>query len=1341
VPRHVAADLLAHPGASPVGREQRFAAVVLFADVSGFTAMSEALARSGRVGAEELTAILNSYFAPMIALIESYGGIIGKFGGDAMTVLFPHTTRSRRTVARRALQCALDMQVAMANYAAIPTSAGLFGLAMKAGLGMGQVYCTSVGDERVRLEYIIAGKPLDDCADAEHHASKGEVVATRETVAAAGDALVAEDREGFALVTGLRRRARPAPLAALPPSSSAMEALLAAYLHPSIAERTRAGQGGFINEHRKVTVLFVRFAELDYANDPAVGVRLQRYLGAVIATVQRYDGYLNKVDMGDKGSKYIVLFGTPLIHEDDEERALRCALDLIALPDLPARIGVNSGFVYCGQVGSPARQEYTVMGDPVNLAARLMQAAQPGQVLVSGDTWQNAAQSFSWNRLEPILVKGKREPIPVFALGGVAHPPSLGVHEPAYSLPMVGRRHELERAEAALGRAGAGQGQLLAISGEAGLGKSRLAAEVVGAARRQGLAVLGGACQSYGTASGYLVWQDVWRGFFAIDANWSPLVQRSQLEDQLAALDARLLPRMPLLGPALGLAIPDSALTAGLEPGLRTELLRALLLECLRLRSAPLLLVLEDCHWIDPLSQELLEYIGRNLAELPLAMLVVHRPPTPGERGPLAWAERRPQLTTLALTELEDAEAAHLIALKLEQLFGKEAGAEPSERTALAARVSARAQGNPFFIEEMINYIRDRGLVPGDVEALAALELPDSLHSLILSRIDQLAEDEKTTLKVASVIGRLFKASWLWGSYPELGAPEAVLRHLQNLSRIDLTPLDKPEPELEYLFKHITTQEVAYESLAFATRALLHEAVGLFVEAHYPEQSGQLLDVLAYHFGRGRNVAKQRRYFRLAGDAAKAAYANDAAVEYYQRLLPLLEGSEHATVHVELGEVLQLVGRWPDAEAAFRQALAEAGAMGEHELLARCANAIGELRSRTESFDEALVWLEQARSGFLALGNTAGLAQVLQNLSFVHIQQSNYELALAAAQEQLSIATAQSNLVGVSTALANIGLVHSDHGELDEAEESLRRAIDAATEAGYLKGAVLASNDLAGVYWQAGNYGAALECLQQALMQALTIGYRQATGLIIGNAGILYFEQRDYRQALACYGLGLRTALELGDIPDLLRTAGNIALVYIEQGELAIAERLYAQIIPSQRQLHIPYVLCDDLYYQSMLYSALGDPERALASCEESLQIARDIGAHDVELRAFIRSTLLQHALGRIESELASRTLEGSLEAELEAEQRAALWFALWQLDPNHARARERAAEAYAELHADSPKAEYRERYAELTGQALPEPPPLPSIASGLNGEATDPARLLAQLEQLLAAKLGGPSA
>ena len=331
LPEHLARAIAARPAALQIGRARRVHAVVLFADVSGFTPMSEALARTGRRGAEDLTLILNRYFTRMIALLHDYGGVVCKFGGDALTVIFPYHVRARGSVTRRAVTCAHAMQAAMPDYAAIPTSAGTFGLAMKIGVARGSLLSMTAGDTD-RLEYILAGGPLDRCADAEHHADKGEIVVDDRLLGDLGWLSGVEQRDGFSCIGRLLRPARPVPARPLSEISAAAAAVYTRYMHPAIAQRIAAGQAGFINEHRQVSVLFVNFSGFDYDADPQAGARLQAYLREVFAVVRRYDGSVNLVDMGDKGSKYIVLFGAPIAHEDDSARAVSCALELLALP-------------------------------------------------------------------------------------------------------------------------------------------------------------------------------------------------------------------------------------------------------------------------------------------------------------------------------------------------------------------------------------------------------------------------------------------------------------------------------------------------------------------------------------------------------------------------------------------------------------------------------------------------------------------------------------------------------------------------------------------------------------------------------------------------------------------------------------------------------------------------------------------------------------------------------------------------------------------------------------------------------------------------------------------------
>lgn len=1289
VPQHVARAILQHPGQNPAGQAERFDAVGAFMDISGFSAMSEALGRAGKVGSEELTDVLNRTFDPLITLIESYGGVIGKFGGDALTVLYPYTPATQAETVRRALQCALDVQAQMKANETITTRVGDFKLAIKIGLAMGGVLCLTVGDPASRLEYVIAGEILDRCAEAEHHAEKGDVVLDKVLLPFGPDAQIIEDREDFRLLGRLTQPVSLNPLLHAEDVPDQAVDTLAAFLHPTIAQRIRNQQTGFINEHRQVTVLFVSFSGFDYDRDPAINSKLQDYLNAVIGIVSRYDGYLNKVDMGDKGSKFIILFGAPIAHGDDEERALRCAMAISELP-VTARIGVNTGFVYCGQVGSALRQEYTVMGDAVNVAARLMQATKPGQILVSQSTRRPCAPRFVWDLLPPLTVKGKVDPVPVALLTGTAQ--NVELQEPGYSLPMVGRSREMAQVQTLIGQAMGGRGQIIGITGSAGMGKSRLNAEVIKLALGQGMAGFGGECQSYGTITSYLLWNKIWRGLFEINGNWTPERQLQHLQTRLGEIDPDFPVRAPLLDQVLGLNIPDNDVTEALEGQARQDSLDALLLDCLqwRAKKSPLLLVLEDCHWIDPLSVQLLDYIGRNISDLPVLVTLVYRP----EATDLDTVKVLDHFTEIALKEFMADDVRELVQKKIEGLYGQDEHLPP----ALIERIVERAEGSPFYVEEFVNLIHDREIRLRDETALNALELPAGLHSLIISRIDQLAEDQKTTLKIASIIGRLFRAGWVWGAYPNFGTPESVLNDLRNLSQTELTSVMKPEPELEYLFKHIVTQEVAYDSLAYATRQNLHDQFAGYVETHIADLPGYL-DVLAFHYGRGGNEAKKREYFRKAGEAAKEAFANEAAVEYYERLLPLLAESERGRALLALGEIWQLTGKWAEAEQAYRESLSLAEAANNDLLIAECQSNLGDLLAFSAAPSEAIEWLEKARTGFAAIKADAGLARTLQRLGVTYLRQSNHAKALECMDEQLPIARRIGDERGAIENYMGRGWIYRDQGNFEQSIVSLEAALKLATEINDLPLQISANGDLLGVYYFMGDIKQAADYCLRALAIADQIGHLRAIGQIIGNYGELFRQQGSYSKALGCYIQGLSTALELGDLEGVIVAVINIGAVYAAENKFESGVELYKRAISLGRKLNVaPYAICECLYYQSEASLKLSRPAEAEALANEALTLANEIGIADLQFKAEVlvaRLKILRDPSTRPE-------LENLLEKWNDPMQQAAIHYELWRLDNTRSTDQQAAAATYHELYEQMPLMEFRDRYIELTGESLP---------------------------------------
>jgi predicted ATPase/class 3 adenylate cyclase len=1332
VPDYVVRTLLSHPGETPVANTERADAVVLFIDVVGFTPMSEALTRSGTYGTEELTRILNGWFNTMADLVTRYGGSVAEFAGDALTAVFWCDSRTRRVTERRAVQCALDMQAEMTSLQTILTRAGTFGLAMKAGLAAGPLLFTIMGDPAIRLGYVLAGPALDLAATAEQHARRGEVVVDRGLLEDGLSAEALERRGRWSVVGGLRGRAEPARPAPLDSIDEGTARRLAPFLHPAIAERLRSGRRDLVNEHRKVTVAFVGLPELA-TDDPRSVATLQRFLAAGVRVIDRYGGHLRQVATGDKGTLLVVFFGTPVSHEDDEERAIGCSLEVLQLPGGPFRAGVTTGSVYCGEVGSDARREYTVIGDSVNLAARLMQAAEPGQLLVDRPTHDRVRDTTVHDGLEPITVKGKTGRIEVWAVSAVRDRPRGGSPAPAPPPPLVGRDGEVARIRALVARALAGEGQVVCLTGEAGIGKSRLGTEAMQMAERLGFVVYGGACRSHGTTTSYLVWRSIWRDLLELDASLPIAEQEVQLADRIARRDGGSGQRAPLLGPVVNLPMLDSRLTASLDPQTRDELLRSLLLECLRDRAAtaPLLLVLEDCHWIDPASHALLEFLARNVADQPILILVIARR-TVGDPLPLTSLSPLAHFTEVRLAELASADAERLVGLRLRQRYGAGAVVAPD----VVHRIADRGEGNPFYLEELVSYLHARSIDPRDPRALAALELSGGLQRLVMARIDQLSEGEKATIKVASVIGRRCRARWICESYPAAGRPEEVAQHLEQLSELDLMPRWTAVPEPEYQFKHAITQEAAYQSLTFQMREALHERVGLFIERTSSDRLAQYVDVLAHHYGHTRRVDKQRVWFRAAGDAAKAAFANEAAVDYYERLLPLLPDDQTGEVLVELGGVWHLTGRWTEAERAYRRAMEVASRAGRRDVLAASQRDLGDLFRNTQSYAEAVSWLSRAADEFERLGDRQGLSMTLDRITFALYQQGAYGKALTAAERHLALATEAGDLAGVSIALNYTGLVRLNTGQTATALALLQQALDTATRAGDRRCLLYAAGNLGLAHWRYGNHMRAVAHYHQALSVAQEMGDRQIAGVYIGNLGAVYRDQGDYLRATKCFVHALRIAVELGDWMTVADQIACLAATAGAQGQAQEAERLFAQAIALARLLDAPYFLCDWLHQLAKLRLRQGRLDEAEQLNQEALEVADERNERDIQVRACLLSLRLQVTLGRIDTDTAIGRLRALEDTWVEPHERAPLLDIFWRLDPTREMARKTAADLYRTLYERAPSVEYREAYARLTGVTLPPGPPLPPLPKAVEEDVADLDELLRQVDKA-ASQLG----
>ena len=1134
----------------------RVEGAALLADVWGFTVLADALvaAFGPQRGAEELTRHLNLVYGALIGPVDRYGGSVLGFSGDAITCWFDAGTAGLVEASRRAVTCAVAMQDAVKAFARIEVSggSGAVSIAPKIAVAAGAARRFRVGDGEIQYLDALAGATLDRLAATERRAARGEVLVENETAMSLGDGIAVREWRGgtgvrdgeAAVIERVARGASPSPWPPL--AASALKGdQLRPWLLSAVHERLLSGQGEFLAELRPAVAVFVKFEGIDYERDDGAGEKLDVFVRRVQRVLARYGGTLVDLTFGDKGSYLYAAFGAPTAHEDDADRAMRAALELRALPEelsflAPLQIGISRGRTRAGPIGGPSRRAYAVTGNEVNVAARLMQAAAPGEIVVSEHVLAGTREAFACRALAPMAIKGRSEPVRVVALEGVGER-AVRVEEKSDGASMVGRERELADVVEKMKLAGGGSGQLVAITADAGVGKSRLLGAVVRAAKGRGFAVHAGEAQSFGTIATYLAWHGVWRGVLGVDAVGTPEAQTRALEAALARIDPTLVPRLPLLGPAVGVAIADNDLTRQFEAKLRKDSLEALLATCLRACAArgPMVIAIEDAHWMDPLSIDLLESIGRAVAGMSVLLVVTSRPHD-GEGRATARLAALPHFTELKLGELTRADSAVLIDRIVRARRG--AGATAGEK--FIEVLHARAEGNPFLVEELVGFLLDRGIDPELGVLPAATELPSNLAGAILGRIDQLTTTQQTTLRIASVIGRSYRFDWLWGVHPELGVPAVVRGDLEVLSQRDLMLLEASEPDATYVFKHSLVQEVAYESLPFAMRAKLHEQLAEWLE----ERGEASVDLLAFHYGRSKNAEKQREYFRKAGDAAAARYANEAAGEYYERLAEIVEGTTQVETLLKLGGAKANAARWDDAETVYLRALAK-GSDAPSSLRARTYLALGDTCTRRAAYERAQSWFEQARVDAEKVGDRRIQVTALVEEANAYRLRGKLEEARQTLEESVRLHEDGGDKQTLARIYHVLGNVTGDKPDMRGAQTWWRKSLDLRRALGDRSGvATLTVNMALGAFFQQ-QYAEARTLLDEAIPLCRALGMRWGTSRANQLLGMVLVAQGEVSRANNIFGETFALLRDLGALRELAELLTSTVLTWSIQSK------------------------------------------------------------------------------------------------------------------------------------------------------------------------------------------------
>ncbi|GIW08440.1 MAG: adenylate cyclase [Dehalococcoidia bacterium] len=931
-------------------------------------------------------------------------------------------------------------------------------------------------------------------------------------------------------------------------------------------------------ERRLLTVLFADvegFVAATAGLDPEVVADLMnRYFARVAEAITRFGGTVDKY-MGDA---VMALFGAPTSHEDDAERAIRAALAIQELlrdfrdteigdrrVTLVSRIGIATGEVLYGPVGTTGQPAMTALGEPVNLAARLESVAPGGGVLVSEATYRLTAHRFSFAAQPPMRLQGFATPVSAYLVRAPATKPGSGRGVPGVVSSIVGRTHELTAATRALASARRGRTTMVEISGDAGIGKSRLAAELV--ALSSEAVVVYGHSLPHDQVTAFGVIRDVLRALLRIDSSLPANLDAGERDVLMALLEERSAVRQEI-----GRQTEEAAAVAG-----------AALAKLLVHRARSLLIaVFEDLHWADNASLLALRSLVERVADAPLVLVLVSRPDHLATANWTPRAERH----TIALEPLDRAAARSLLV----QLVGE--GVLTDE---LEAAILARAAGNPFYLEELVRALIDTGTLTGPPGARRLVgqptgeTIPATLRAVIAARIDRLANADRLRLQQAAVLGATFEGALLAAIAGETNDPS---RCLEGIVASQLIAPEASRPGW-FGFRHPLVREVAYNTLALAQRRGIHRAAAAALQKLGPptDRLGELL----YHLERGEQWETAAVVARRAAEAARRLYAPREAIALYGRALAALQASaptgrrhegdpttrpvlpwastlvEMARLRVDRAEVETLIGDYSAAVADLNEGLSLAGT--DHRLRAMIYGRLGDVRERTGDYAGALQALN-AGLGELASDDDPELrGRLLSSLSLIYYQQGEVERAAST----------------YARALQFVG-IRGDHREISRAYIALNRADTATRDPGAV---------------------AELRRVREALDAALAAGDAIAEARLEARLGSMYARLRDARSSIEHLRRSAERWERLGELANTAGVLVNLGVVEESAGDLAASTASLRRAAALFEQIGDQRGLARALARLGVVAGKRGEPVEGIKLLERAIAVVEGIGARE----------------------------------------------------------------------------------------------------------------------------------
>jgi tetratricopeptide (TPR) repeat protein len=1308
-------------------------AYVMFVDLSGFTPLTETLMGKGGRGAEELSLILKDIFEPLVEVVYTHGGFIPYYAGDAFTAIFPQSEDLGVDVFMDAAISVRDL-FKQRSY-----KFGAFKIGVKIGLSYGTVEWGIVG--RYHRAFYFRGDPVLKAALCQDMAKNQSSSIALDSVLLSQlpfDTEVIPVEDGF-FCLGANFKARPVslPINNLPELRRDVVEL---FVPAEVIDYSQVG------EFRTVISVFIAFEGVPNH------ALLNKFAGVVIEQINNFSGYFKEIDFGDKGGVMTCFFGAPVSFENNIDRALEFIHALNQeLYELRAQYGVQfkaaatEGTAYTGLIGGRERLQYAAVGNRVNLAARIMSYGAWEEVLVDGEIQKN--RNFSFQHRGDIKYKGVKGDVPTYILMGRNES-----RQQVYSENMVGRDAEMFRLIDFTTPLLEGRPTGIAyVFGEAGIGKSRLSYELKEALLRD-QKVQWYTCpadqilrkpfnpfiyflKNYFDQS---LEKNTARNLQRFEARFQQLLDKLQGISDAHALRDDLIRTKSVLAAQVGIVYFDS-LWEQLDARGRYQNTIQSIIDLFLAESLirPVTIELEDTHWIDENSQELLVELIRYLKRYPIFLLMTSRYGDDGQKQ---------MLLDPLLLETHQVRGPLEIDLNVLQPEAVRQFAEIKLQGTISDTffelLQRAANSNPFYLEQLLEYFSEQQLMH-KVNGLwnikdENIQLSSSINSILTARIDRLSSLVKETVKAAAVIGREFEVTVLtevmkYNEEFSKNNPDVELL-TEQIGVAEKVQIWRAMNELRYIFRHSLLREAAYSMQLRARLQQLHKLIAEAIERLYADRIDERFVDLAFHYEQAGVFDKTCSYLRKAGDYARRNFQNQQALDLYEKLLHLLGSEQDVASQIKTllkkGKIQELIGKWDECELTYKNALELAKQHRDVILLGRAHNSMGRVVMLRGDYTEAMRYYQKSVLLFESVDDKFGFAEVYGNLGNLYFRQGKYEEAKKYFQNALAIGQEVRGYIVDSQIVANLGLTYMNQGNYDEGIRQQQEQLAYCQAHNDKPGMATIHTYIGIVLQEKGDYEEALFHFQAGLDLATELGNKHLTAVGIGNIGLIFERQGKYNDAMELYVKDLALTEELGD-----KQGQSIALGFIGQ-LLNIQGDFHKAIEYMQKAL----MLCEELGYQKGLAKAvntLGDIfynlqqyQRSLHFYNRAIEITRAIGNKLVlGLSLAEKGTVLletgNHAeLDKVTAEAQQLAIdldhpdlhfEGALlnakrlhlyrqfmEAEqgvqdllkrpLSPDQQAAAYFELHLLHPEDRTLTQKALEMYSKLVVQTPKFIYQSR-------------------------------------------------